>query len=208
MARQRRLVFVFACAMALVSGCGESQDRRSGAKGAESNEHARVSKEERTRLVADLSRQHNADITWSGAPLVWTADVQERLMRADNRPIVGIAKFVDIERDGTGYLLRLRHYSGVLDTPVDLILKTQRPERPKKDRSRYVGEDGAADYAFVARIQRVRRHDIFTSDGNRRRWIAEGECVELREVPVASAQATTPAKPTYQIPNPFPPKSQ
>jgi hypothetical protein len=128
-------------------------------------------------------------------------------MRTDKRPIAGIAKFIDIERDASGYLLRLRYYSGVLNPQVDFLLKTSRHEMPKKDWPRF-GEDAAqfmaADYIFVARITRVRRDDTSTGGEARRRWIAEGECLDLREAPVPPAPPTGAAKPKSKQPNPIP----
>jgi len=177
----------------LILGCGESPARRQAREQAEKPIHldgAREVEDERVeRAVAELGAPYKADMTWSTLPFLWTADLQDRLVRRDKLPIAGVAKFLDISRDGDAYLLHLRH----ADWPVallDLVLKTARREAPVGGRSGLAeigGEKFAglveADYVFVARVIRVRRQDVVRDGVVYRRWIAEGDCVDLRALP-------------------------
>jgi hypothetical protein len=175
-----------AAAACLVIGCGESAERREAKDKTVRAERDREAEAHIKRAVADLGAPYKADTTWSTKPFLWTAEVQDRLIRADKVPIAGIAKFFDISRDGDAYLVHLRHGDWP-DTALDLLLKTTRREVPATDDWPILGEKlgnlAASDYAFVARITRVRREDARRGEDTYRRWIAEGDCLDLRPMP-------------------------
>lgn len=185
-------------------GCGgESYEKRAERENAARNEWLRQNKTRQEQAVAELAKLHEAHVEWSAKPFTWTADVQERMIRSDRRPIAGVAKLVDVERDTTGYLLHFLYSGRPLAPNLKLVLRATRPEAPELDMvefgESFVG-DSDPDYAFVARISRIRRDDVLISTGqgldSRRRWIAEGECLDLRKLerpaPPPSSKSTNP----------------
>jgi hypothetical protein len=110
----------------MIGGCdGESFEQRRAREEATRKEEARQDDEHRQRVIAELAGPRNADVSWSEKPFSVTADVQDRLIRRDKRPIAGIAELVDVERAGAGYLLHFIY--GGLSPSVELVLRaTQR----------------------------------------------------------------------------------
>lgn len=175
------------CLSVMVAGCGESSKQRSEREAAERRKQAR------RQAITELARMYNADVAWSGhgRSFALTLDVQERLLRSDGRPIVGVAGLWDIERDGGSYLVSLSH-GDLTDPSILFVLRYDQPdklERPEKHWS-WLSEKTTArfgpQYAFVAKIERVTLRDRLTSNGivnhTRIGWVAQGSCLALRKV--------------------------
>jgi hypothetical protein len=177
-----------------VAACGESADKRRTEERSQRMAVARQNEEKIQGFVSELASPYGADLTWNVKAFIWTADVRERLIRPDKRPIAGVAKFVDIERDGAAYRLHLRH-GDFLNPSLDLLLKTTRREVPPSGDWSLVSEEAGSllgsAYVFVASIDRVRRDDVQRGGETHRRWIAEGECLDIRPPPEPSRPAGT-----------------
>jgi hypothetical protein len=195
-----RLLFEVLAVLALAAGmvgCGESPGAHREREDVARKERAQKERDRRKAIVSALATSHNADVGWSEGDDAWTAEVQDRLMRSDKRPVAGVASLNDIERDGNSYFVKL-DYGDVFGPVIRFVLKCPHPE-PTQKPSLLLGEQYTTllgpHYAFVARINRVRRSDLIDSDEGklhtRRRWIAEGECLAgLQPMPLDEAKAT------------------
>lgn len=116
-------------------------------------------------------------------------------MPSDKRPIVGVARMRDVARRGDTYLVHL-----VLPPfempPIEFILKCPRPSLSGEASDPFFFSESLRsltypEYAFVARIHRIIRSDSAVVEVEREgatvdrrpRWLAEGECLALREIP-------------------------
>lgn len=152
----------------------------------------------RNQAVAELKTTHNADDTWDKAGIAWTAELQDRLVRPDGRPIVGIARLRDVEKWDKQYRVYLvQEYDK--EPGVEFRLRCSRPERhgdPPMS-SRFMQTNRFAsyeypEYVFAARISSVKRDYILTVEGEdsqrvsyfdtRPQFVAEGECLALTEL--------------------------
>jgi hypothetical protein len=188
---------VLACCV-VIAGChGESFDARQRREAAKRAEHQAKETERRRAILDEIKSSHNADDSWTSARPSWTVDVQELLIRSDRRPIAGIARLSDVRREREQILLILR--PGELDLDrmrIEFSLACGQPPRPPSLPDVLYGETLNSwewpEYAFVARIRVVRRHDLPGRDGDTHRgWLAEGECLALRQIP----EAPVPRKP-------------
>jgi hypothetical protein len=161
---------------------------------------ARLAKEEakRSEAIAELKTTYNSDDTWDKGSVAWTADLQDRLVRPDGRPIVGIARLRDVEKWDKQYRVYLvQEYSE--EPGVEFRLKCFRPELHGDPpiSSRLMQNNRFAsfaypEYVFAARIHSVKRNDILTVEGEdseratyfdtRPQFVAEGECLALKEL--------------------------
>jgi hypothetical protein len=166
---------------------------------AEKGEAARLEQQAKkeTRLkevMSELQASHNADADWSKTRFWWTADLQERLVRADGRSIVGSARLSDVERWGSGYRIHLVPKTVALDPRIEFFLTCSHLDKPTGPEpstaaflSTVVRSIRSPVYAFVARVHTVRRSDVRESGIEDMpkweavpRWVAEGECLALR----------------------------
>jgi len=182
----------------VIAGCrGESFEAGQHREAAKRAELQAKETERRRAILDEIKSSHNADDSWTSARPSWTVDVQELLIRSDRRPIAGIARLSDVRRDREQILLILR--PGELDVDsirIEFSLAGGRPPRPPALPDALSGETLNSwdwpEYAFVARITAVRRHDVPGRDGDMHRgWLAEGECLALRQIP----EALVPRKP-------------
>ena|SRR2546426_8673086 len=161
---------------------------------------ARLAEKEdkRNQAIAELRITYNADDTWDKGSVVWTADLQGRLLRPDGRPIVGIARLRDVEKWNKQYRVYLvQEYTK--EPGVEFRLKCFRPERhgdprmpPRLMQTNRLAYYEYPEYVFAARIHSVKRNDILTVEGEdseratyfdtRPQFVAEGECLALKEV--------------------------
>lgn len=183
---------IWCASTVLAVGCGESeQAKREQRKAARAAEQLK-----RDKLMTDAGAPYNADRSWSKEPFLWTVDVQERMQRAEGRPIVGIARLSDVERSRDSHIVHLL-YGDIGEPVVHFVLTCPRPALVGT--SRLIGEGWDSfllpEYVFVAKIGRVRRSGETTVEdaefkalNSGRRWIAEGECLALRPVPQAETK--------------------
>lgn len=169
-----------------ISLTGNDQESKHKQEIAEQKRHAE--EERRAQLLAKLRSEFNADDTWSKSVVVLTADLQERLILKDGRPIIGIGRLYDVERHGDSFLLRF--VKGIVDLPsppIEFVLSCTLPIEtftpikkvtPKEWYELEITQIELPEYAFVAKIEQVRRHDSTDSP----RWIADGRCLAIREV--------------------------
>jgi hypothetical protein len=200
--RMLRLVLVIGAWAVCVSivatavGCGESYEKRLAREEQARKDQARAEEHRRSQVVAELREHYAANDVPAEAPsAAWTADVQDMLAGNPAKAVVGIARLYDIERAGDSFLLYMRQ-GDIVGPIVEFVLRCSRPEA-KPPRVDYFGEAtgflDAPEYAFAAKIDRVRRSDTIERDGGRRtvdarrRWIAEGTCLALRPLKIQNA---------------------
>ncbi len=182
-----------------MTGCGESHKEKTRRETLTRKERQRHKQAQRAQIISELREAFNADDKWNQDSFLWTVDIQDRIIRSDGRPIVGIAKLRDVERLKDSYIVYLVPRRGIADFPLEFALKfTRRPARPKDTSdvlsSHFFGEWlrslSYPEYAFVAKVRRVRKQDVpiveVESEGTtldrRPKWIAEGEGLALREI--------------------------
>jgi hypothetical protein len=149
----------------------------------------------RNQIIAELKTSHNADDTWDKGSIAWTAELQDRLIRPDGRPIAGIARLRDVEKWDEQYRIYLVQ-DEVEEPGVEFRLRCFRPEgKVREPISRFTRNIAyeSPEYAFVAKIRTVRRNDVLdvrvhggeeggSSLDVRTQFVAEGECVALKEL--------------------------
>jgi hypothetical protein len=189
-----------------LTGCGESPRERLKHEAAAREQQQRRKDDERAQIVVEMQTAYNASDAWTTGSFQWTADLQDTLIPLDGRPIVGTGKLADVERRDDSYIVHLVP-RGSQGPPVEFVLRCVRPDRrvPSSPASRYLSEWVRSrtypEYAFVAKIQRVKRQDHpiveVRSDTSqldwRLRWVAEGECLVLRELDADPPKRTDPA---------------
>ncbi len=188
---------MLACCLVIAGYRGESFEARQRREAAKRAELQAKETERRRAILDEIKSPHNADDSWTSARPSWTVDVQELLIRSDRRPIAGIARLSDVRREREQVWLILR--PGELDLDrirIEFSLACEQPPRPPSLPDVLFGESLNSwdwpEYAFVARITAVRRHDLPGRDGDAHRgWLAEGECLALRLIP----EAPVPRKP-------------
>jgi hypothetical protein len=183
-----------------LTACNESFENRARREAEAARERKQQLRDaERAKIVEELRTAHGAD-AWRKGSFAWTADVQEGLIRTDGRPIAGIARLADVEKQEGSYWVHLVPES-LRDPPIEFVLKCGRPEVNLRPDSAglYFSERFRSlhypVYAFVATIRRVKRQDPALVEvrgesvevTSRLRWVAEGECLALREIPKLEA---------------------
>lgn len=202
------ILAVSICLVMTVTGCGESYKERSKHEALIRQERERRDKAKRVQIISELRETFNADDKWNQNSVLWTIDIQDRLIRSDGRPIVGIAKLRDVERLEDSYIIYLvppeRGFVGSpstsnFDFPLEFVLRCTRPPARPKDTSALSSSHSFSEwfrslyypeYAFVATVHRVRKQDVpvvevLSEDtvlDKRDKWIADGECLELQEI--------------------------
>jgi hypothetical protein len=179
-----------------VFACGESPKAVEEHQKKEREALRQQEHERRVQILNELKTAHNADDTWNEGVVTWTADIQERLIRKDGRPIAGFAKLRDVEKWNDGYQVFLYSAESThVGAGLQLVLKCNKPDNPSQQMPGGLFLSRFPEYAFVARVHTVKRHevtDMAVSGGEegrgepsldfRIRFIAEGECLGLRVV--------------------------
>jgi hypothetical protein len=186
-------LMIFASVMVIaLPACGRRESfeqREAKIKGLREELH---SKEEadRARLLAVLREQYRAH-EWDSKDILWTADLQERLIPTSGQAIVGIARLRDVEKADDSHVIQLVSEPSIGGFHIEFHLMGARPDKPGK-----ASGPGASfadrffdfpEYVFAARIQRLNRIDVVRNGdlGPERQsyWLAEGECLALYETP-------------------------
>jgi hypothetical protein len=116
----------------------------------------KLAKEEEERIkaersIADMAKRNKAVAAWPEA-FEYTIDVQDALIRTDNRPIVFLARIKDVVRASSNNYVC---FEGVSDPPeIQFILdcRSDQIERIMQHRT-----DSMEHYAVVARISDLKR---------------------------------------------------
>jgi len=153
-------------------------------------------KEESTRkAIIELADKHNAVVNWS-EPLskklflspVFTIEVEDALLRKDNRPVLFLATVKDVERKENKYLVRF--VVGFLEElPMIEFVLDCTDEQAKKITQQQI--EFLERYAVIAEIQKIRKvmFDLKANNDNEEPeisvdttddvFIVSGKCLDL-----------------------------
>jgi hypothetical protein len=117
-------------------------------------------KETTRKAIVELSDKHNAvtdleeALNKIGHPY-FTMEVEEMLLRKDNRPVLFFLSIKDIKRKGDKYLVHFNDYSTVEDVILECSDEQVRKVRQQKSESEKCG-----NYAVIAVINRINKVDF------------------------------------------------
>ena len=132
------------------------QAREESAKQAE-----QTRKETIHKAIIELANKHNAVVNWK-EPLskiesyVFTMEVEDALLRKDNRPVLFLATVLDVERKENKYLLHflVEDLEGL--SVIKFVLDSS-DEQVKKITQQQFEDRLSEKFAVIAEIQKVRR---------------------------------------------------
>lgn len=185
---------VLACLVLNLAACGESHEEKSKREESVRKEQGRI-EAQRAQIIAELRATFNADDGWDKGTIAWTVELQDRLIRSDGRPIIAVARLRDVEKSGETFLVDLIPNSSFDFPAVGFVLKCPRPNIkagavPGLFRS---SNSFYPQVIFVAKIHKLRKYEGVSVEmdelghavsllDRRLQWIAEGECLALREL--------------------------
>lgn len=185
---------VLACLVLNLAACGESHEEKSKREESVRQEKQGRIEAQRAQITAELRATFNADDGWDKGTIAWTVELQGRLIRSDGRPIIAVARLRDVEKSGETFLVDLIPNSSFDSPAVEFVLKCPRPNIKAGAVPRWLSSDSSyPQVIFVAKIHKLRKyegvsvemdelsHDVSLLD-RRLQWIAEGECLALREL--------------------------
>ncbi|MDO8546462.1 MAG: hypothetical protein Q7R68_03790 [Nitrospirales bacterium] len=181
---------VIACLALNLAACGESFEEKQKRENTAREEQQKRVEVQRAQVIAELRTTFHADDVWKNGTVGWTVQLQDRLIRQDGKPIIGTGYLRDVQREGDRF--RIYVSLGFMAEPsVEFVLEGCQPKAKSEDTNPLKIRYGNTTwYAFVARVQHVRRSDmpvISVDEGSiaidhRPQWIAHGECLALREL--------------------------
>jgi len=172
--------------------CGETFQEQAEREKKERNERLEAKRAVQQQTLEQLQSKYDADALWNQNDDFFLFEIQERLIRNDRKPLIGIAGLWDIDKVGKSYKVHLMSEYGrrVDPNPLHIVLDCEKSllGNPQKPRYRSYDWRGLPKYVFVARIHSVKRAENVdvsvlsdsTTVDTRPSFIADGECIDLK----------------------------
>ena len=177
---------------ALLAACGESPRDIAEREEKERIEKQQESRTFQKRIFEELKAKHNADSQWDQNGAIFSFQLQEKLIRKDRRPLIGVAGLWDVDKVGEVYRVHLiSDFGDYVDQNLELLIdcdKSRLNELPKPGHRMYRFRWALPQFIFVTRIRSVRKSEhievsVKTENSTvdiRPSYIAEGECIDLK----------------------------
>ena len=184
--------FFVALFFALLAACGESPRDIAEREKKERNEKQQESRNFQKRIFEELKAKHNADSQWDQNDTIFSFQLQEKLIRTDRQPLIGVAGLWDVDKVGEFYRVHLiSEFGKYVNQNLELVIDCEKSRLNELSKPGYMERRfrwALPQFIFVTRIRSLRKSEHIEVSVNtenptidiRPSYIAEGECIDLK----------------------------